>query len=49
MVGFVKIFAYYLEIIGNFIMKPFLSDEKLELIMVMVVFPVLFNAIQVHK
>ena len=36
----------YFEAVGNFILKPFVFDHKLELIMVMIVFPLIFNAIQ---
>lgn len=36
----------YFEAVGNFILKPFVFDHKLELIMVMIIFPLIFNAIQ---
>ncbi|MCQ2816479.1 MAG: STIMATE family protein [archaeon] len=34
------------EAVGNFLLKPFTFNDKLELIMVMIVFPVIFNIIQ---
>ena len=36
----------YFEAIGNFILKPFVFNHKVELLMVMIVFPLIFNAIQ---
>ena len=36
----------YFEAVGNFILKPFVFNHKVELLMVMIVFPLLFNAIQ---
>ena len=34
------------EAFGNFVLTPFKFNDKLELIMVMIVFPVIFNVIQ---
>ena len=36
----------YFEAVGNFILKPFVFNHKVELLMVMIVFPLIFNAIQ---
>ena len=36
----------YFEAIGNFILKPFVFNHQVELLMVMIVFPLIFNAIQ---
>jgi hypothetical protein len=43
----VKLASVPLEAVGNFILKPFKVSDKFELVMVMVIFPLIFNAIQV--
>lgn len=44
--GINRLARYPLEVFGNFILKPFFVHEKLELVMVMIVFPVIFNITQ---
>jgi len=46
LLGFSTLMSKYLESMGNFILKPFKGDEKLELVVVMVMFPLIFNTIQ---
>lgn len=44
---FQKLTHPFLLAIGNFVLKPFQKNVKLELIIVMVLFPLVFNSIQV--
>lgn len=47
LLAFTKLFSFFLERVGTFIMKPFIVNDKLELIIVLVVFPFILNSLQV--
>ena len=46
MLTFIKIFEPILEAIGNFIVGPFKVNPDIELVMIMIVFPIVLNAAQ---
>jgi hypothetical protein len=48
LLAFTKLFSFFLERVGTFIMKPFIVNDKLELIIVLVVFPFILNSLQVN-
>jgi hypothetical protein len=45
LLGFQKATTLYLEKFGNTLLSPFSSNGKLKLIVVMVIFPVILNAL----
>jgi hypothetical protein len=42
----IKLLSTWLEQIGNFILSPFKSNDKVELVIVMVLCPLIINAVQ---
>ncbi|MCQ2821752.1 MAG: STIMATE family protein [archaeon] len=46
MFGLNKLCKVPFEAVGNLVLKPFTFDDRVELVMVMIVFPVIFNIIQ---
>jgi hypothetical protein len=45
--AFIKITESLLEDFGNIILKPFKPNPDIELVMVMIIFPLILNAAQV--
>jgi hypothetical protein len=46
MLGFIKLGESLLEIIGNIIVGPFKQSKDMELVMIMIVFPIICNGCQ---